>query len=61
MHQNPALILAGRGAIFRTTAQLAAQMDFELHLASPDLEDLASLESAQPHNPAVDDDTERRD
>ena len=30
---KPALILAGRGAILRTTAQLAAHMDFELHLA----------------------------
>ena len=50
---KPALILAGRGAIFRTTAQLAAHMDFELHLASPDLEDLASLEGLNPttHQP----------
>jgi len=45
---KPALILAGRGAIFRTTARLAAQMDFELHLASPDLEDLASLKLLKP-------------
>ena len=40
---KPALILAGRCAIFRATAQLAAHMDSELHLASPDLEDLVSL------------------
>ena len=45
---KPALILAGRGAILRTTAQLAAHMDFELHLASPDLEDLACLEELNP-------------
>ena len=45
---EPALILAGRGAILRTTAQLAAHMDFELHLASPDLEDLARLEELNP-------------
>ena len=45
---KPALILAGRGAIFRTPAQLSAQMDFELHLASPDLEDLASLKVLKP-------------
>ena len=45
---KPALILAGRGAIFRTTALLAAHMDFELHLASPDLEDLASLKVLNP-------------
>ena len=45
---KPRLILAGRGAIFRTTAQLAAQMDFELHLASPDLEDLASHKALNP-------------
>ena len=45
---KPALILAGRGAILRTTAQLAAHMDFELHLASPDLEDLARLEELNP-------------
>ena len=42
------LILAGRGAILRTTAQLAAHMDFELHLASPDLEDLASSKVLNP-------------
>ena len=34
---KPALILAGRCAIFRATAQLAAHMDSELHLRSPDL------------------------
>jgi len=45
---KPALILAGRGAILRTTAQLAAHMDFELHLACPDLEDLASLDELNP-------------
>ncbi|WP_347826299.1 XdhC family protein [uncultured Planktomarina sp.] len=45
---KPALILAGRGAILRTTAQLAAHMDFELHLASPDFEDLACLEELNP-------------
>ena len=45
---KPRLILAGRGAIFRTTAQLAAQMDFELYLAYPDLEDLASLKALNP-------------
>jgi xanthine dehydrogenase accessory factor len=40
---KPALVLAGRGAIFRTTAALAASMEFDLHLASPDEVDLDSL------------------
>ena len=40
---KPALILAGRGAILRTTASLAAHMDFELHIASPDCDDIDSL------------------
>ena len=48
-----ALVLAGRGAILRTTAKLAAQMDFDLHIASPedsDLDDIAALgpKSIQP-------------
>lgn len=40
---KPALIPAGRGAILRTTASLAAHMDFELHIASPDSDDIDSL------------------
>lgn len=40
---KPALVLAGRGAIFRTTAALATSMAFDLHLVSPDAVDLDSL------------------
>jgi xanthine dehydrogenase accessory factor len=45
---KPALVLAGRGAILRTTASLAAHMDFELHIASPDSEDLTNLAQLEP-------------
>ena len=45
---KPALVLAGRGAILRTTASLAAHMDFELHIASPDSDDLTNLAQLEP-------------
>lgn len=45
---KPALVLAGRGAILRTTTKLAAQMDFELHIASPDITDLENIASLKP-------------
>ena len=45
---KPALVLAGRGAIFRTAASLACEMDFELHLASPDTEDIANIATLNP-------------
>lgn len=45
---KPRLLLVGRGAIMLTTAKLAAQMDFELVIASPDQEDLALLSSLAP-------------
>ncbi len=45
---KPALVLAGRGAILRTTAQLAAQMDFDLHIASPDEGELAFIATLEP-------------
>ena len=45
---KPALVLAGRGAILRTTASLATHMDFELHLASPDGDDLTNLAQLAP-------------
>ena len=40
---KPALVLTGRGTIFRTTAALATSMEFDLHLVSPDEVDLDSL------------------
>jgi xanthine dehydrogenase accessory factor len=45
---KPALVLAGRGAILRTTANLAAKMDFELHVASPDDADIESIIALTP-------------
>ncbi|AGI66485.1 putative XdhC and CoxI family protein [Octadecabacter antarcticus 307] len=45
---KPALVLAGRGAILRTTVDLAAKMDFELHVASPDAADMDSLSALNP-------------
>ncbi len=45
---KPALVLAGRGAILRTTASLAAHMDFGLHIASPDSDDLTNLVQLEP-------------
>ena len=45
---KPALVLAGRGAILRTTANLAAKMDFELHVASPDDADIESIAALDP-------------
>ena len=45
---KPALVLAGRGAILRTTASLAASMDFELHVASPDEGDITSISGLRP-------------
>jgi xanthine dehydrogenase accessory factor len=47
---KPALLVAGRGAILRTTASLAASMGFELHLASPDEDDITSLAGLRPKN-----------
>ena len=44
---QPRLVLAGRGAILRATANLAVQMEFELHIASPDIADLAQLTTLQ--------------
>jgi xanthine dehydrogenase accessory factor len=40
---KPALVLAGRGAILRMCAQFGALMDFDLHIASPDQEDLDQI------------------
>ena len=37
------LCLAGRGAIFRSMAQLGAAAGYEIHLISPDEEDLAAV------------------
>jgi len=37
------LVLAGRGAVFRSVAQIGKATGFELHLLSPDLEDLAAI------------------
>ena len=45
---KPALVVAGRGAILRTTASLAASMDFELHVASPDEDDTTMLSGLRP-------------
>jgi xanthine dehydrogenase accessory factor len=45
---KPALILAGRGAILGTTAKLAAQMDFELHIVTPDVADFENLADLAP-------------
>jgi len=45
---KPALVLAGRGAILQATANLAAQMDFVLHVASPDDTDLESIALLNP-------------
>jgi xanthine dehydrogenase accessory factor len=47
---KPALVLAGRGAILRTTADLATKMDFELHIASPDLDDINSIAALTPNS-----------
>lgn len=47
------LVLAGRGAIFRSMAQIGHAMDFDIHLLSPDSEDLAAvghLSGAKPHH-----------
>lgn len=40
---KPRLALAGRGAVFRAMARVAAAADFELHLYSPETADLAAL------------------
>lgn len=37
------LVLAGRGAVFRSIAQIGKATGFELHLLSPDPEDLAAI------------------
>ncbi len=47
---KPALVLAGRGTILRTTADLAAKMDFELHVASPDDADMDNLSALNPES-----------
>jgi xanthine dehydrogenase accessory factor len=47
---KPALVLAGRGAILRTTADLATKMDFELHIASPDVDDINSIAALTPNS-----------
>jgi xanthine dehydrogenase accessory factor len=41
---KPRLALAGRGAVFRATAEVAAAAGFELHLYSPEEGDLQALE-----------------
>lgn len=45
---KPALVLAGRGAILRKTAGVATEMDFDLHVASPDDDDLQSIATLDP-------------
>lgn len=45
---KPALVLAGRGAILCKTACVAAEMDFDLHVASPDDDDLQSIATLDP-------------
>jgi len=45
---KPALVLAGRGAILRATADLAARLDFDLHIASPDAADLETCAALGP-------------
>jgi len=45
---KPALVLAGRGPILRSTATLAEGMGFELHVASPDVDDIACLSDLNP-------------
>jgi xanthine dehydrogenase accessory factor len=45
---KPALVLAGRGPILRSTATLAESMGFELHVASPDVDDIACLSDLNP-------------
>lgn len=37
------LVLAGRGAIFRSMAQMGHAMGYDVHLLSPDTEDLAAV------------------
>lgn len=45
------LTLAGRGAIFRAMAQIGHATGFEIHLLSPDVEDLAAMETLASQEP----------
>lgn len=40
---RPRLVLAGRGAIFRSMAQIGHAMGHDVHVLSPDTEDLAAI------------------
>lgn len=42
---KPKLLLVGRGAVMLATAKLALQLDLDLHLATPDKDDLAVFET----------------
>jgi xanthine dehydrogenase accessory factor len=45
---KPRLVLAGRGAVFRATAEVAASAGFEIGVFSPETEDLEALSQLRP-------------